>query len=242
MSTTDRIEAESHKDPARLEREIDQQRADINHIVDELENKLSPGQMFDRLVHFGKGNGSELARNFGNAVKANPVPALLTSVGLLWLYANRDQPAPAARSNGWSARSGDGDGQGMAARARELGEEVSGTVSETWDQARSRVAGTASRVADTAQGARDSLLQQKDRAVQGYQRLLHDNPLALGAIGIAVGALLGTALPVSGPENRLMGDASDDLADKAREAVQTGVDKARDAMQDIGEPGNTVRH
>ena len=94
MSTAERIEAESHKDPARLEQEIDQQRADINHIVDALENKLSPGQLFDRMVNFGKGNGREFAQNIGNAVKANPVPALLTSIGLLWLYASRDERAP----------------------------------------------------------------------------------------------------------------------------------------------------
>lgn len=240
-STADRIEAESHKDPARLEREIDQQRQDINHIVDALENKLSPGQMFDRMVRFGKGNGREFAQNVGNAVKANPVPALLTSIGLMWLYASRSEPAPGI-GRGDYAGAGSSDGEGMMDRARELGEDVSDTVSNTWDQAKSRVSGTASRMADTAQGARDSLLQQKDRAVQGYNHLLRDNPLVLGAIGIAVGALLGAALPTTESENRLMGEASDELADKAREAVQTGADKARETMHDMGEPKDTVRH
>lgn len=239
MSTAERIDAESQKDPARLEREIDQQRADINHIVDALENKLSPGQLFDRMVHFGKGNGREFAQNIGDAVKANPVPALLTSVGLLWLYASRNEPAP-VRSGfvGTDA----GDGSGMVDRAREMGSEVSDTVSSTWNQARSRVAETTSRMADTAQGARESLMHQKDRAVQGYNTLLRDNPLALGAIGIAVGALLGAALPTTEPENRLMGEASDRLADKAKDAVQSGADKARDVIRDVGEPKDHVRH
>jgi ElaB/YqjD/DUF883 family membrane-anchored ribosome-binding protein len=242
-SAAERIDAESQKDPARLEREIDQQRADINHIVDALENKLSPGQVFDRLLHYGKGNGRELAQNIGNAVKANPVPALLTSIGLLWLYASRNEPAPAPgieRSDYASADSG--EETGVMDRARDLGEEVSDKVSSTWNQARSRVSGTASRVADTAHGARDSLMRQKDRAVQGYNHLLRDNPLALGAIGIAVGALLGTALPTTEPENRLMGEASDNLADKARDVVQSGAEKARDVMHEVGEPTTHVRH
>ncbi|HET6805687.1 MAG TPA: DUF3618 domain-containing protein [Frateuria sp.] len=240
MSTaSERIDAESHKDPARLEREIDQQRADINHIVDALENKLSPGQLFDRMVHFGQGNGRELARNFGNAVKTHPVPAVLASVGLLWLYASRNEPAPAP--TGVTARGAD-DGAGMLDRARDMGGEVSDTVSSTWNQARERIGDTASRMADTAHGARDSLAHQKDRAVQGYNQLLRENPLALGAIGIAVGALLGAALPTTEPENRLMGEASDRLADNARDAVQTGADKARDVIQDIGEPQDSVRH
>jgi ElaB/YqjD/DUF883 family membrane-anchored ribosome-binding protein len=237
-NAAERIDAESQKDPARLEREIDQQRADINHIVDALENKLSPGQLFDRMVHFGKGNGREFAQNIGNTVKANPVPALLTSIGLLWLYASRNEPAP-VRSN---FAAGMDDGTGVMDRAREMGSEVSDTVSGTWNQARSRVADATARAADTAQSARDSLLHQKDRAVQGYNTLLRDNPLALGAIGIAVGALLGAALPTTEPENRLMGEASDRLADKARDAVQTGTEKARDVMQDMGEPQDPVRH
>jgi ElaB/YqjD/DUF883 family membrane-anchored ribosome-binding protein len=243
MSTADRIDAESRKDPASLEREIDQQRADINHIVDALENKLSPGQMFDRLVHFGKGNGREFAQNIGNAVKANPVPALLTSLGLLWLYASRDEPAPSPGTgrSGLASAVGEGDA-GMVDRARDLGGEVSDAVSSTWNEARSRISDTAARMADTAQGARATLQQQKDRAVQGYNHLLHDNPLALGAIGIAVGALLGVALPTTEPESRLMGEASDTLADKARQAMQAGVDTARDTLQDIGEPQGHVRH
>lgn len=237
MSTTERIDAESHKDPARLEREIDQQRADINHIVDALEDKLSPGQLFDRMVHFGKGNGREFAQNVGNAVKANPVPALLTSIGLLWLYASRDEPAPARSASAAS----DGGGN-VADHAREMAGEVSDAVSSTWDQARSRVADTTARVADTAHGARESLMHQKDRAVQGYNNLLRDNPLALGAMGVAIGALLGAALPSTEPENRLMGEASDRLAGKAREAVQTGTEKVRDVMHDMGEPKDDVRH
>jgi len=237
MSAAERIDAESQKDPARLEREIDQQRADINHIVDALENKLSPGQLFDRMVHFGKGNGREFAQNIGNAVKANPVPALLTSIGLLWLYASRNEPAPVR-----SDVAGTDDGTGIMDRAREMGGEVSDTVSGTWNQARSRVADTTARMADTAHDARESLMHQKDRAVQGYNAMLRDNPLALGAIGVAIGALLGAALPTTEPENRLMGEASDRLADKAKEAVQTGAEKARDVMHDVGEPRDNVRH
>ncbi|UGB36813.1 hypothetical protein [Frateuria soli] len=91
-------------------------------------------------------------------------------------------------------------------------------------------------------GARESLMHQKDRAVQGYNNLLRDNPPALGAMDIAIGALLGAALPSTEPENRLMGEASDSLAGEAREAVRTGADKARDVMHDMGEPKDNVRH
>lgn len=237
-STADRIDAESQKDPARLEREIDQQREDISHIVDALENKLSPGQLFDRLISFGKGNGREFAQNVGTAVKTNPIPALLTSVGLLWLYASRNEyPPPAARGS-YAGAGADDTGPGIADRARELG----GQASDAWHDAKAHVADTASRLADTARETGASLEHQTDRVLQGYNQLLRDNPLVLGAIGVAVGALLGAALPPTEPENRLMGEASDRLAEQAKQAVRTGTEKMRDTMEDIGESPGAVRH
>ena len=252
-STADRIDAESRKDPERLEREIDQTREDIGQIVDALENKLSPGQIFDRVVNFSKGNGREFTQNIGHTLKANPVPVLLTSIGLLWLYASRNDTPSSATGRSTFMAGGPGMGEvgaeGMVDRAREIGGNVTDAVSDSWNQARSRVNDTASRVADTAsrladsaQDARATLQQQAERATQGFNTLLRDNPLALGAIGIAVGALLGAALPTTEPENRLMGDTSDRLAEKARQAVQTGADKAREAVHDMAEPPGGVRH
>lgn len=277
MSTADRIDAESHKDPALLEREIDQQRADIDHIVDALENKLSPGQLFDRLVNFGKGNGGELAQNLGATIKAHPLPALLTSVGLAWLYASRNDPAPGsadtgfrrsgyvgatAMSTGRETRSGEGNDIGQ--RAQGLGDQVSDNigqvtdkVSDGWNQATARASELSDRMTDKlhqatdtlhdagatvsakTQQATDTLRQQGTRAKQGFNQMLNDNPLALGAIGVALGALLAAALPITEQENQLLGKASDRVTDKAKEAVRSTVADARETVHEATtrEPG-----
>lgn len=279
MSTADRIEAESHKDPALLEREIDQQRADIDHIVDALENKLSPGQLFDRLVNFSKGNGGELAQNLGATIKAHPLPALLTSVGLAWLYASRNDPAPGsadtgfrrsgyvgatAMSTGREASSGDGNDIGLGQRAQGLGDQVSDKigqvtdkVSDGWNQATARASELSDRMTDKlhdvtgklhdasatvgakAQQATDTLRQQGTRAKQSFNQMLNDNPLALGAIGVALGALLAAALPITEQENQLLGKASDRVTDKAKEAVRSTVADARETVHEATtrEPG-----
>lgn len=278
MSTADRIEAESHKDPARLEREIDQQRADIDHIVDALENKLSPGQLFDRLVNFGKGNGSELAQNFGATIKAHPLPALLTSVGLAWLYASRNDPAPGSADTGFRRSgyvgatamstgretSGDDSDIGLGQRAQDLGDQtsdkvgqVTDKVSDTWDQATARASQLSDRMTDKlhhatdtlqdasatvsakARQATDTVRQQGMRAKQGFNQMLNDNPLALGAIGMALGAILAAALPITEQENQLLGKASDRVTDKAKDAVRSTVADARETVHEATtrEPG-----
>lgn len=249
-SAADRIEAESHKDPERLEREIDQQRAQIDRIVDALENRLSPGQLFDRVLEFGKGNGRELADNFGTTIKAHPVPALLTAVGLAWLYASRNEPAPRSPGRVPSRADGPGDEAGALAdqagdamdRARTMGEDLGGSVAEGWHEARAHVADARARLSDGIHHAGETLAGQKDRVMLGYHRMLEENPLALGAMGIAVGALLGAALPRTRTEDRVMGEARDDLVDKARDTLQAGAQKTRETVHEMGEPDRGVRH
>src|SRR5690606_19716507 len=95
MSTGNQINAEAQKDPAVLEREIDQQRAEISDIVHALENKLSPGELIDTALGYVKGGSGEFFSNLSNTVKANPVPTVLTSIGLIWLMAGQNrQPRP----------------------------------------------------------------------------------------------------------------------------------------------------
>lgn len=260
MNTRDRIEAESHKDPARLEREIDQQRDNIGDIISALENKLSPGELLDRMMKLGKGNGGEFARNLGNTVKANPVPALLASASLLWLYAGRNNPAPpsyasTSRSTMYSGSAEYSDSdvyttgshlggngysdehhRGIKDRAGGLKDRASSMrsgMSEKWDGAKSKVSSGAS-------GAKESLRQQTQRAKTGFDGMLNENPMALGAIGIAVGALLGASLPTTEKEHRLMGDASARIKDKAKTAASTGYSKVNEAAREATRAGGTT--
>src|SRR5690606_31004326 len=106
MSTGNQIKVKAQKDPAVLEREIDQQRAEISDIVHALENKLSPGELIDTALGYVKGGSGEFFSNLSNTVKANPVPTVLTSIGLIWLMAGQNrQPRPhVASTSGTSVK------------------------------------------------------------------------------------------------------------------------------------------
>ncbi|MDQ2687164.1 MAG: hypothetical protein M3Y28_04780, partial [Armatimonadota bacterium] len=53
-----------------------------------------------------------------------------------------------------------------------------------------------------------------------FQRVLQENPLALGLIALAIGALIGILLPGTDKENELMGGKRDELLDQGRHAVE----------------------
>lgn len=71
-----------------------------------------------------------------------------------------------------------------------------------------------------------------------YERTLEENPLAIGAIALALGAVVGLALPTTEYENQWMGEYKENL-------VQTVEDQAREALGKVqevaGEAVKTVR-
>ena len=112
MSVTGSIRANAQRDPAELEREIDETRADISRVIDALGERLSPGQLLDQALGMVKSHGGEFAGNLGRTAKYNPVPLLLTGVGLAWLMARGDTPPPPD----WDAGV-DSEGPGLGERA-----------------------------------------------------------------------------------------------------------------------------
>lgn len=239
MSTHHRIDAEAQKDPDTLEREIDQQRAEIDHIVHALESKLSPGQMIDTALGYAKGGGGEFLHNLSDTVKANPVPTLLTSIGLVWLMAGQN------RRPDYGATSGPSVTDRLATKASGLKQQGSGIkdkAAQMRHDASSTLDNARQRVGDSGRHAADSLRHTADRARGGFSQLLNEQPLALGAMGIALGALLAASMPPTRREDELMGPSSDELTGrlkpKAREGYEMasaeGEQLASQVKQDLG--------
>jgi hypothetical protein len=83
-------------DPGKLEREVVEERARLNATLDEIQNRLTPGQLVDEVLRHGRGAGSDFVANLGRTLTANPVPAALVGVGLLWLLLAPKPTPPAA--------------------------------------------------------------------------------------------------------------------------------------------------
>lgn len=273
---TSSITAQSHKSPETLEHEIDQQRASISSLVDALESKLTPGQLFDQALSYTKGNGGEFFQNLGTTVKNNPIPTVLASLSLAWLAMNQNRPIAPARVN---------TGPSLMDRATAVASKVGDAVDGAKDQLRSAadsvttrttavkdsVTSHASAIKDSAttwrDGASDRLsdggdqlnrnmhdlthqAKQTGAQVKGqFQSMLQEQPLMLAAVGLALGAAFGAALPVTRQENRLMGKTSDSLTQqvkaKAQDVKQAVTSEAQAAMADVrnaSAQGGTDKH
>jgi ElaB/YqjD/DUF883 family membrane-anchored ribosome-binding protein len=98
------------KSSAELEREVAAQRSRVEDTIGELQRRLSPGQLVDEVLSYAKDGGGQFVGNFGKTISANPLPAALLGVSLVWLMAG-GKSGPAAQAatgstewgrNGWA--------------------------------------------------------------------------------------------------------------------------------------------
>ena len=80
----------TERTPEEIEREIEQDRQRINAKLDEIQNRMSPGQLVDEAIAYAKGSGGgEFLSNLTGSMKSNPIPVALMGVSLAWLMSGQ---------------------------------------------------------------------------------------------------------------------------------------------------------
>jgi ElaB/YqjD/DUF883 family membrane-anchored ribosome-binding protein len=125
--------------------------------------------------------------------------------------------------------------QNAASNVTDKVQDVAGNVADTVQDAASNVTDTAqqwaSQAQDQAQEWADDAQWQMQRARGWLERTWESNPIALGVAALAAGAIIGGLIPETPMENRMMGEARDNLLQKAEDVAQTGVQKAQSATE-----------
>jgi hypothetical protein len=155
--------------------------------------------------------GKDFVVSIGGAVRDNPLPAALIGMGLVWLLTE-------SRSHVKAAADAAGDS------LTTLGAQVSQGVRS----ARTVVADTA---ASTVEDVRKKASIANVQSTLGG--ILQQQPLFLGAIGLAIGAGVGASLPISDLETEYLGDASAQFQYKARAVADTQREKASEIVSGV---------
>ncbi|HEU4616761.1 MAG TPA: hypothetical protein VFV10_01915, partial [Gammaproteobacteria bacterium] len=100
-----------------------------------------------------------------------------------------------------------------------------------------RTQSAAQSAVSTARGATSQARRQARRARIGAQQMLADQPLLLGALGLAAGALLGAAMPATEQEDRSIGRLRDRALEKAKGAGAEGMRRAREKAEQLASEG-----
>lgn len=232
------------KSTSELERDAERTRADLSATLDEIRTRMEPGRLFDQAFSYARNNGgADFVRNAATQARDNPLPVLLIGAGLAWLMSGR-QPGAGPSTGSLSAagtRATHNAQDAVAGAASTVGSAVSAAASNLKGALQSGQSGlenAGSRVGSMASDARHGLQasgSQIGDTVGQLQRLCLENPVAVGAIGLAIGAAIGAALPSTETENRLLGHEADDvksaLKDKAAEGLERGEQIVRAGLE-----------
>lgn len=217
-----------NRTPESIERDIARTREQMSATIDQLQSKMSPGQLLDQGLDYLRSSGAgDFGSNLGRSVRDNPLPVALVGVGLAWLMASgRSAAASSPRA---TQHTGDGaDDDGLLHRAGAALDGAKDSVRDTAQRVADRTRGAKQRVGELTQHSKQRVQEARDTAVDLFER----HPLVLGGLGLALGSALAGLLPTTRTEDELMGDTRDDLLDKAKRSAQAATDAAREPAGD----------
>jgi len=81
--------------------------------------------------------------------------------------------------------------------------------------------------------APDRIARAGAQASQSIDEMVRRNPLIVGAVGLAIGAVIASALPSTRQEDELLGRAADDVKRRAQEAALGGVESAKSVATEV---------
>lgn len=240
-----RTDPDAKKDPAQLEREVEEQRRQMSATMQALEDRFSSREIYKQASRYLRDHGRDYAESFSNSIKANPLPVALTAIGLLWMMVGQRPSTrePHPRYSGYSSGRSRGEQLKQAgSQLRERASSASDEASHKAQQMRER-AGDAKRAIGERMGEmREGMSHSRARlghALQGgrsnMEHWLHDQPMAIGAIGIALGALIGAVMPRTHAEDRMLGRISDEAKSKASELAGKGYEKVSAKAEELSE-------
>jgi hypothetical protein len=214
------LDEDSARTVRELRSEIAQTRADMSETIDAIQEKLRPGHIAAAAADRVKDAATAAARDVAAIAtekaedamettrrmadrlvddgRMNRIAGALVGIGAAWLLVERWRRS--AREQYWRREHGmdyDYDVESGPWREGVVGESVQ-------------------RASATARHMGDRAAESAHRVRSGFERLLHSNPLMVGAAAIAVGATVGLALPETETENEWLGETRDTVVERAQ--------------------------
>jgi len=182
---------------------------------------------------FMKNIGDEIRRmDLTGVASRNIVPFALIGTGIaIVVWNNKRTTSPADRSakrrylseDSIGDRTSFGDSTALQT-AREKAGEVVHSVREAADSAYRTVGEKTSLIGD-------KLGSLGTNTIERYEHYMEVNPLAVGAVAIALGAAVGLAIPRTEYEVQVMGDASKKLMSQVEETAKDTLSKVQDVAE-----------
>jgi gas vesicle protein len=251
------LPAETDERARELRAEIAETRVEMTETIEALQDRLKPSTIVanagetvrnattEKVKQMANtaGDAAERVMNnsFMDTIRENPLPAAMIGIGAAWLIIKGrsetrrydmgrygyDQGYGESGRYDWRTRTG-------GATTGQYGYGTAGSEdSDTNGGVRDMASDAASRASEYVDDARYAVRRTTRRAQNSFDRVLRENPLALGAAATIVGAAIGMTIPETEAENELMGETRDNVVERARGLASEAAQKVQDTAGQV---------
>ena len=228
-----------------IEAQVAQDRSALAASLQALTEAADPKRAAQHVATMAESYGGTFGREAWSAVQRNPAAFVLMGAGIGLLVAGTGArakppaPKPAAvppedAMEGFDAR--------LAAADAEMKSKMSGKSPEKLSASWMRAAMN-SGLDKLSPGARKRVLRARKAALRAQERVeaqaariarrsrmfAKEQPLAMGAVALGLGALAGALLPPTRQEDAMLGKRRDALMEAAQEALRTEIQRVENA-------------
>ncbi|HKU73315.1 MAG TPA: DUF3618 domain-containing protein [Pyrinomonadaceae bacterium] len=259
LRTTSTSADDYDENTGQIRAEIEDTRAEMSQTINEIQERLSPehlmGQVKEtvREATIGKVEkvmervgetisgvtepALEVAGRAGTAIKdagssvadsvwRNPIPMALIGLGVgMLVMRNFGGQSYSTSSRGLSQGRRSNYGTGDVGQMRQT--QGSGTLDHMKETAGDLANRSTQALSDLGTKARDGASVVTSR----FGQMLHDNPLAVGAVAVAAGTAVGLMIPSTRLESEYIGETGERLVDSVQDAARGALDKVQDAAR-----------
>jgi len=238
-----------------LRSDIEETREEMSETIDAIQEKLRPRNIVASATERVKRATTEKVRHLTGAggaagerlmqtrdgvvegIKHNPIPAMMIGVGAAWLLISQSR----SRRGTWREDRGrvypddyreyPSSGQPPRSFSGYYSYGERGTPGP--DEVNAVEGAGSESLREYVGGAADTVRRKGRRAQNQLQRMTRENPLAVGAGALLLGAAAGLAFPETEKENEWMGETRDSMVDRAQEAARNAASRVQETAKDL---------
>jgi|GEM_PF-4060633 len=250
------LEHENSQNPELIAEDLETRRTELNDTISQLSEQLDPSNFMKDMSQDLSSYGAKAGQFTVDVIRRNPTASLLTLAGIAWAIINEsrsDEERARSKNQRYDkAYSANFDKSIYTSRADERymltsesqAYQASSLYEPMEDTSESNPTGwkdstlkKGEEIVEKGRHVKEKIAQKSRAAGHTATDFFSRNPLAVGALGIIAGVTLGSLIPTSRTEDRLMGDAknraTDQLAASGERLFNTAKDIGKEGLDDL---------
>lgn len=253
------LEYGNNQNPDLIAKDLEHRRSELNDTISQIGDQLDPSSFIQDVGHELTHYGAKATHYTADLIRRNPVASLLTLAGVASFFINE------ARSDSRRAYYSNQRHEGTNPYANDyhsdpyLSRQTADAIDARYPHNEDNATLT-EKATQAASGLKESARHEGEKLVQRSKEVKHQvmtkgrevndqahalftrNPLLVGGLGVLTGMAIGSLIPITRTEDKLLGEAHDRVSHRLAESGENLLHKAKEIGKDgLAEVKNEIK-